>query len=143
MRMLPIMFGALGFAGLAIAVPTHESTQQQAATVQLNITCGANGGVDITVTPWRAELAQGQDIDWALAEAASSDSFAIDPKRPGAPNWPFPATGRQTGTKASRVRYQNMKPNQRGRRYQYNITMWCQRPDGADTVVIDPDIVIR
>jgi len=40
------------------------------------------------------------------------------------------------------ARGSNMRPNQAGRRFGYNITLECQ--DGSDTytVVIDPDIII-
>jgi hypothetical protein len=119
-----------------------ERSQQQAYTVSLDIRCPANGAVTTTVNPWRAQVAQGQDIEWTLQGQAQSDSFAIQPKRSGAQNWPYTNPGRRKGTKADRAGYGNMRAGQQGRRFRYNITLWCVRGERIDTVVIDPDVVV-
>jgi hypothetical protein len=131
-----------GAAGLVLA-QLAALPQQQEYTVQLDITCPASGAATVTVNPWRAELGQGQDIGWELRSQAQSDSFAVEPKRQGPQYWPYPDTGRHNGTKTDRAPYRGMKPGQQGRAFKYNIVVWCVRQGRVDTVVVDPDIVIR
>lgn len=145
MRFFSVALGIFGIGILAnfgIARFEAAGVQQQAYSVSLNIQCPANGAVTTTVNPWRAEVAQGQDIEWTLLGQAQSDSFAIQPKQSGPQNWPYANPGRRKGTKADRAGYGNMRSGQQGRRFQYNITLWCVRGERVDTVVIDPDVVV-
>ncbi len=141
-RNLAVLLGVGGLTGLGFAEMT-TSSEAPRATVEVNVDVRCPGGaVQITVDPWRVELAQGDDIDWILNSSAQSSSIEITPKRPG--QWAFAQAnhGGERG-RGNAAQARNMRPNQGGRTYQYDITLQCQ--DGnADslTVVIDPDIII-
>ena len=143
-RNLAVLVGVGGLTGFGFAeLGTTADAPREAATVQVNVDVTCPGGaVQMSVDPWLVELEQGDDIDWILSSTAQSSSIEITPKRPG--QWPFAnashAGGRGAANAASA---RNMRANQGGRRYQYNITLQCQDGDSDPmTVVIDPDIII-
>ena len=101
------------------------------------------GRVHVTVDPWRMEVRQDAVGEWALNANAESATIEITPKRPGQNNWPFQAARHTAGRgAANRARAANMRPNQVGRQFGYNITLECQDGNETHTVVIDPDIII-
>jgi hypothetical protein len=93
------------------------------------------------VDPWAAQLRQDDEIEWVLSADAASDSIAIVAKRG---QWPFAQSPPYRGSKGQPPRGREMRPKQDGRRVRYAIQLVCGRDGGAaDTVVIDPDIIIR
>lgn len=144
MRRLAIVL-SVALGGSALVAAAFAPSQEQARTVAVDISCPASGAITVTVNPWRATVAQGQAIEWVLQ--GDSDSLVVEPKQPGAQNWPYQvAQGaeRRRGIRGGpRARYQNMRANpQRGRRYQYNIRLWCVRGTDTSFVLVDPDVVV-
>lgn len=107
------------------------------AEVIVNLQCSGNQ-IRQSVTPWELVIDQDDVVEWRLAPNAHSDTIEITPKQPG---WPF-VDSRPRGARNRPARSGNMRAAQSGRRYQYAITLVCDRA-GGDTVMIDPDIVIR
>jgi hypothetical protein len=98
------------------------------------------------VDPWSATLNQNDEVEWVLNDSAGSSEITINPKRPGM--WPFADShnrgGRGGQVRANRPRARGMKPDQRGKRFSYAIQLVCERAgSGPDTVIIDPQIIIR
>lgn len=138
-----IVAGAAGFGGLAFVAATPasvpEPVQGAPVEVQVNLRCTGTG-VEFSVDPWIVEVEQGGQVEWALNPGADSDEIEISAK---SGRWPF-AQQTHRGNKQSRARANDMRPNQSGQRFQYNITLICN-PEGQEPfeVVIDPDIIIR
>ncbi len=136
--------GLVGLAGLGMSVANAlpSLSQTQASPTNVDVRC-ADGRVEVTVDPWRMEVQQDGVGEWELNANAGSTTIEITPKRPGQNNWPFQAA-RHTGGRgaANRARGANMRPNQVGRQFGYNITLECQDGNETHTVVIDPDIII-
>jgi len=138
-----IVAGAISFGGLAFAAATpapQPGLVQGAPTeVNVNLTCTGTG-VEFSVDPWIVEVEQGGEVEWVLNPGADSDEIEISAK---SGRWPF-AQQTHSGNKQSRARANEMRPNQSGQRFQYNITLTCN-PEGQEPfeVVIDPDIIIR
>lgn len=136
-----LLMGIVGLAGFGFASVIPSGPQAQAGPTMVNVTC-VGGNVQVSVNPWAMEVRQGSDGEWELSNSSGSQSMVIAPKRPGPANWPF-RTMRPGGKGPNdRARGSDMRPNQAGRRFGYNITLECQ--DGSDTytVVIDPDVII-
>ncbi len=140
MRSLPILVvAALGIATVALGGTDLGSADGEATvTVNVDIRCSANGAINVSVRPWRARLARGDDIEWNLQGNASSDSLEITPKTG---RWPFTQQAPRRGTKTNPARAADMVPGASGR-YRYNITLWCVVGGDTNVVVIDPDIDI-
>ena len=144
---MPRFFLAVGLLGLTALgmrladVPACLS-QTQASPTNVDVRC-ADGRVEVTVDPWRMEVQQDGVGEWQLNADAGATTIEITPKRLGQNNWPFQAA-RHTGGRgaANRARAANMRPNQVGRQFGYNITLVCQDGNETHTVVIDPDIII-
>ncbi len=136
--------GVVGLAGLGLGVANAlpSRSHSQASPTSVDVRC-TGGRVQVTIDPWRMEVQQGGVGEWELNANAGSTTIEITPKRPGQNNWPFQAA-RHTGGRgaANRARGANMRANQGGRQFGYNITLVCQDGDETHTVVIDPDIII-
>ena len=136
-----LLVAIVGLAGLGFADVVPFGPQAQAGPTMVNVTC-VGGAVQVSVSPWAMQVRQGSDGEWELSNTSGSQSMVIAPKRPGPANWPF-QTMRPGGKGPNdRARGSNMRPNQAGRRFAYNITLVCQDGTNTYTVVIDPDIII-
>ncbi len=136
--------GVVGLAGLGLGVANALPSRfkVQASPTNVDVRC-AGGRVQVTVDPWRMAVQQDAVGEWVLNANAESATIEITPKRPGQNNWPFQATRHRGGRgEANRARAANMRANQGGRQFGYNITLVCQDGDETHTVVIDPDIII-
>ncbi len=109
------------------------------ATVMVDIRCTGDR-IRQSVTPWELEINQGDAVEWRLHPSAHSTTIEITPKQEA---WPFLDGTRHRGRADAPARATRMRPNQRGLRFQYAITLVCPQGGQQDTVVIDPDIVIR
>ena len=133
--------GLVGFGGMVLLGPSPVSgpLQEAAVPVEVNVTCTGTR-VEFSIDPWIVRLNQGDQVEWILNTNADAEEIEITPKRG---RWPF-AQQSHRGNKQDRARAANMRANQQGQRFQYNITLTCQ-PEGQDPyeVVIDPDIIIN
>ena len=128
-------------AAAGVVGANRNADSRVTVPVEVNVTC-TGGSVQVTVNPWVVRLQQGDDIDWILNDQAQSSTIEIAPKQPG--QWAFGIERHQGQRGAgSAARARNMRPNQRGRRYQYDITLICQDGNTSYTVVIDPDVEIE
>ena len=136
-----LLVGIVGWTGLGFADVVPSGPPAQAGPTMVNVTC-VGGNVQVSVNPWAMQVQQDSDGEWELSNSSASQSIVITPKRPGPANWPFRAMRPGGKGPNDRARGSDMRPNQAGRQFGYNITLECQ--DGSDTytVVIDPDIII-
>jgi hypothetical protein len=132
MRLLAVFFaGAFGIVGLR-PDPASPATVK----VEVDLRCSAPGVHPYSVNPDTAILTQGDELEWVLADSATTSALTITPKQSA---WPFADSLRYHG---NRPHAKKMKPNQRGKRFGYAIQMICES-GSTDTVVIDPQIIIR
>ncbi len=136
-----LLVGIVGLAGLGFVSVIPSGPQAQSGPTEINVTC-VGGKVEFSVDPWNMEVKQGSDGEWELSDTSASQSIVISPKRPGPANWPFRAMRPGGKGPNDRARGSNMRPNQAGRQFGYNITLECQDGGNTYTVVIDPDIII-
>ena len=135
MRVLAVFFaGVLGIVGLR-PHPTSPATVE----VEVDLRCSAPGVHPYSVNPDTAILAQGDELEWVLADSATTSALTITPKQSA---WPFADSLRYHGNRMKPAHAKKMKPNQRGKRFGYAIQMICES-GSTDTVVIDPQIIIR
>ena len=136
-----LLVGIVGWTGLGFADVVPSGPPAQAGPTMVSVTC-AGGEVLISVKPWAMQVQQGSDGEWELSNASGSESMVISPKRPGPANWPFRAMSPGGKGPNARARGSDMRPNQAGRRFGYDITLECQDGSNTYTVVIDPDLII-
>ena len=136
-----LLVGIVGLAGLGFADVVASGPQAQAGLTTVSVTC-VGGNVQVSVSPWAIQVRQGSDAEWELSSTSGSQSIVISPTRPGPANWPFQAMRPGGKGPNDRARGSNMRPNQAGRQFGYNITLECQDQGNTYTVVIDPDIII-
>ena len=145
-RILGALVGVFAVAGLGLGYITSNAAGVQQApdpvTVIVDVRCPGEK-VDISVDPWTADMTQGDELEWVLATGADATELTITNKR-GAGGWPFSDAPPYRGGRTDRPRGRNMKPNQGGKRYRYNIELTCQSETGGPfEVVIDPDMIIK
>ena len=136
-----LLVGIVGWTGLGFADVVPSGPPAQAGPTMVNVTC-VGGNVQISVNPWAMEVQQDSDGEWELSNASGSESIVIAPKLPGPANWPFQAQSAGGKGPGNGARGSNMRPNQAGRRFGYNITLDCKDGSNTYTVVIDPDLII-
>lgn len=109
-------------------------------TVSVDLQCTATGA-KITVEPWRVELdTRDDEIQWVVA-TTGLDSVFITPKILG--RWPFAVSPPLHSKKGAPAAAKGIPQWVAKGKYQYNITGICVRSAArADTVVIDPDMII-
>lgn len=136
-------FIALLISGIALpSAVAAQSATTGGVPVAVDVRCTPNNGVTVSVTPWSAQLAQGEEIVWALDPNANVDDIMITSKQ-GPGTWPFANSPPYHGNAGKPPKGSGMKPNQLGKRYAYAITAVCHRADGTtNTIVIDPDMII-
>jgi len=127
----------LALAVLAVLVDAPPVAAQGKKEVLVHATCPNNEGGPLTVTvnPWTATLAQGDDTVWKLKTNRPQDNtIRIEAKE--ASDWPYP--DRELSEK-DEVTFGKMKDAAAGDDYTYNITIYC----GDEKVVIDPRVKVR
>ena len=123
---------------LAVWMPSAAPAQEPTfGEVTVEVTCPADldtGTVEIRITPWVATVAQGEDLEWTLTISGSdNDDIDVQPKSPS--KWPYKKPHKP---KKNKKQWKDMKPNQQGKEFFYNITVSC----GGETVVIDPRVKV-
>ncbi len=135
------LFGVLLLAVVSVVLVSANDLQAgRFATRDVTIDARCTGGENTSVTlrPWNLRLQQGDDVRWVLNGNANSDDITISPKRDA---WPFVDAPPYKGGKGRPARTGGMRPNAQGR-YSYNVTLICTNGGNADTVLIDPDIIV-
>jgi len=132
----------VGIAALASGVAFPNAAGAQAlvggVTVEVDVQCQANNGVQFTMAPWRAELYQGDTIVWVLHKDAQVADITIKPKVA----WPF-NTNKYNGNRLNPPKSKAMKPNQvKDAVFAYSVTATCVRSGAPSVVIVDPDIII-
>jgi hypothetical protein len=108
----------------------------QTLPVRVNVDC-SGPNVVFSVSPWRLELASGDEVVWQLADA--SQTIEIRKRQSG---WPFD-NNKYTGSQADPPTGKAMKGGQNGKTFRYAIAVNCQGGEGARRVELDPDLYIR
>lgn len=109
--------------------------------VNVSASCG-EGSVQFSVAPWTAIVAQGDSVEWVLGGAGNVDSISVIAAN--ASDWPFGNGPLLHGRRNLPARASRMRPNAaRPQPYRYKLQFVCVRPGKVDTVVIDPDMIIR
>ena len=136
--MRPLLVSLFGILGL-LGWHGRDRAAPETVPVQVNLHCGAPGENSYTVDPDTARLAQGDELEWILADSATTLELTITPKQP---EWPFADSVRYHGSKQKPAHAKKMKPNQRGKQFGYAVQMICNS-GSADTVTIDPQIIVH
>lgn len=139
-----VLVGCCAFLVLA-AVSTKQSIDAQGAyktvNVDVSIDCLPDRGVSFSLTPWAIVMNAGDSLTWSLDSGATVSEMQVIAKQ-GRP-WPFRSRPPYKSTKAKPAGARALDPAQNGRRYQYAVSAICTRDSvTADTVIIDPDIII-
>lgn len=139
-----VLLGCCAFLVLA-AVTTKDSIDAQGAyktvNVDVRIECLAGRGVSFSLSPWAIVMDAGDSLTWSLDQGANVSEMQVTAKQ-GRP-WPFRARPPYKSTKGKPAGARSLEPSQNGRRYQYAVSAICTRDSvTADTVIIDPDIII-
>jgi len=135
------LLGMLAITVVPVLLATSNSVQaSRMATrdVTIDARCTDGEGTSVTLRPWNLKIKQGDDVRWVLNGDANSDDITITPKRAA---WPFLDRRAYRGGRGRPARTGGMRANARGR-YSYNVTLICTNGANADTVVIDPDIIV-
>ncbi|HKY97438.1 MAG TPA: hypothetical protein VJL35_06260 [Gemmatimonadaceae bacterium] len=94
-----------------------------------------NDGASIDVHPWRVKVTQADGVIWF----APQEGVWITPKVAG--RWPF-AKDTIVVPPKEHLTSTNFKSEVDSGTYSYNISGVCTTASGADTVVLDPDMII-
>ena len=138
-RNVLLAVGVVGVVGLGSAGAIALDSQEQDATVSVDVRCRGNNQPTWTVTPDTVTIRRGQGITWSLAANGNGNTVEVFPK-PRQPAWPFP-TARPQGNRQNPAR---SGASRNTGHWRYNITVVCQQGNNPpDTVVIDPDIIIE
>lgn len=140
------MLAALpALAALAMAVlPTVPVAADDAPRARKTVTVTIVFQCDGTrsVSPWQARLEQGDDIEWVLDPSSDVTEFDIQKKRLIG-GWPFRSEHPALGRRGENARGREMRENQRGKKYSYDIVAQCPGPGNSmRREIIDPDIII-
>lgn len=117
---------------------TAEAARLATQDVTIDARCTGGSNTQVTLRPWNLRIKQGDDVRWVLNANANSNDITITPKNA---NWPFDAKPPYRGSKAQAARSGGMKGNARGR-YSYTVQLICTNGPNADTVTVDPDVIV-
>jgi hypothetical protein len=127
---------------LAASDPPPVRRAAQTIDVAVRVDCLAGRGVSFSLIPWSVTVSQGDSINWILDPQSNVDSMeVVGTKGKG---WPFTrkppykvAKNKPNGAKDHDLRE---KPG----KYKYAVQAVCVRVPSmaADTVLIDPDMII-
>lgn len=140
MRLL-IGAAAAGLLGL-VGLRSRSAAPAQQGPVKVNVTaiCGENS-VQFSASPWTASVPRDSAVEWVMTNLSNASAIEVNAKNPG--DWPYRNTHFH-GTKQLPARARGMKANaEPGHRYRYTVTFICDIAHKADTVVIDPDMIIQ
>ena len=114
----------------------------QTVAVNVRIDCLAGGGVSFSLVPWSIKLAPGDSVNWMLEPASNVDSMEVQEVK--GKGWPFKKkTPYKTKKGGSGVGARDLEATAKAGKYKYNVQAVCIRSPGlADTVLIDPDMII-
>ena len=109
--------------------------------VIIKFSCDTDGGATVTVKPWRVVMSKRtEQIEWSLTPSGIS-SVSISPKYVA--GWPFVAAPPIVVNAGKPGIGKDIPSAVPAGNYKYNITGICARSGApADTVVIDPDMII-
>ena len=139
-RSLLLLVGLPLVAGLGFAAARHEAAvPAKTGTVNVTAQC-VNGEINANINPWSIEIEQDDDLEWRIHQTPRIDSISIYPKD----GWPFNDAPPRKGRQNAPAHAGNMKPDQKGKTYEYNVEIWCHDNHGDELhEVIDPDIIIK
>ena len=140
------VLAALHVAGsLAGGAPSSRSGRAL-RSVTVDIRCDGARLASSRVSPDPVTLAQGDQLDWVLADSSDVDAFDVAPAQiQGERPWPFPdSEGTRHGTRGAPARGRGMRARAAGR-YEYAVTARCGAGSGGAgaEVSIDPILIIR
>lgn len=134
------MGAALALAALPGGPLSADDTPAVRKTVTVTIVFQCDG--TRSVSPWQAHLDQDDEIEWVLDPSSDVNEFEIQKKRIIG-GWPFRSEHPALGKKGENARGREMRENQSGKTYRYDIVAQCPGPGGSTRrEVIDPDIII-
>jgi hypothetical protein len=142
-RFVFALFPALAALALT-ALPSAPVAADDAPRVRKTVTVTIVFQCDGTrsVSPWQAHLDQGDDIEWVLDPSSDVEEFSIEKKRLIG-GWPFRSEHPALGRRGESARGREMRENQSGKTYRYDIVAQCPGPGNSTRrEVIDPDIII-
>jgi hypothetical protein len=94
-----------------------------------------------SVSPWKAHIKSGSDLNWVLDARSDVTDFRIKRKKVG-DKWPFDGTGSIDGKKGTPARGRGKAGTAKGT-YPYDIEAHCRAPGGGmQWEKIDPDIIV-
>jgi hypothetical protein len=141
-----LLLGCCAFVVFAaVATPDSLAAQgvQNNVRVNVRIDCLAGRGVSFSLIPWVIEVQPNDSISWVLDSAATVSEMDVITKAPGGP-WPFQRRPPYRSTKASAAGGQARAAGQTQTLYRYAVSAVCVRSaTQSDTVIIDPDMIIR
>ena len=114
----------------------------QTVTVNVRIDCLAGNGVSFSLLPWSITVAPGDSVNWMLDPGSNVDSMEVQEVK--GKGWPFKKKTPYKARKGGRgVGARELDSNEKAGKYKYNVQAICIRaPGSADTVLIDPDMII-
>ena len=140
MRFILVAASVAVVTGFSVGTAGTQTGAPTTVTVGVDLRCTVNGA-SYSIYPWSVTLRQDDSVDWRLYPTATTDEMIVQPRNPKA--WPF-ATTRSKGDRTNRPYGRDMRPDEHGNRYEYDILMVCKgdvsRPD---TVRIDPEMIIQ
>ncbi len=137
--LLPAL-AALALTALPSAPVAADDAPRARKTVTVTIVFQCDG--TRSVSPWQAHLDQDDDIEWVLDPSSDVDAFEIQKKRLIG-GWPFRSEHPALGRKGEAARGREMRENQSGKTYRYDIVAQCPGAGGSTRrEIIDPDIII-
>jgi hypothetical protein len=128
----------------AVAIPDSLAAQGTPGVVNVNVRvdCLAGRGVSFSLIPWVIEVQPGDSINWLLDPTSNVTDMDVINKMPGN-QWPFQRKPPYRSTKQNAAGARARDNAQSGRRYKYAVSAICPRNAAeADTVIIDPDMII-
>ena len=131
------VLAACGKGNDAVPPPPPPPPPPPAHQVNINLQCPNDGG-SINVHPWRVEVTKADGVKWNLA--GNSKSIWITPKDPA--HWPFDKDTIVVNSSDNPHTSINFKDSVEKGTYKYNIQGVCDNSGGADTVSLDPDMII-
>lgn len=123
--------------------PPPRPSAAQTIDVNVRIDCLAGRGVSFSLLPWAITVQPGDSVAWRLDPGSNVDSMDVVEARNG--KWPFKRKPPYRSTKARAGGGQSLDPDEKGNKYHYAVRAVCVRsavPAVADTILIDPDMII-
>lgn len=123
--------------------PPSRPQAAQTVDVYVRIDCLAGRGVSFSLMPWAITVQPGDSVAWRLDPGSNVDSMDVVEGKDK--KWPFKRKPPYKSTKAKAGGGQSLDANEKGGKYHYAVRAVCIRsavPAVADTILIDPDMII-